>query len=59
MGEPTGKLESWKQIAAYFDRSERTVRRWEELEGLPVHRHDHGKGGTVVGYPAELDRWRR
>lgn len=26
---PQKALESWKQIAAYLDRSERTVRRWE------------------------------
>ena len=58
MTEPDGKLESWKQIASYLDRSERTVRRWEEIEGLPVHRHNHSKGGTVVAYPEELDRWR-
>ena len=33
---PQKTLESWKQIAAYLDRSERTVRRWETSEGLPV-----------------------
>ena len=32
---PQKTLESWKQIAAYLDRSERTVRRWEASEGLP------------------------
>ena len=26
---PQKTLESWKQIAAYLERSERTVRRWE------------------------------
>ena len=30
---PQKTLESWKQIAAYLDRSERTVRRWEASEG--------------------------
>ena len=40
---PQKTLESWKQIAAYLDRSERTVRRWEASEGLPVHRREHEK----------------
>jgi hypothetical protein len=31
------RLESWKQIAAHLNKSERTVRRWHEIEGLPVH----------------------
>jgi hypothetical protein len=39
---PRKTLESWKQIAAYLDRSERTVRRWEASEGLPVHRREQG-----------------
>lgn len=34
-------LESWKQIAAHLNRSERTVRRWEVAEGLPVRRREH------------------
>jgi len=35
----TGKrLDSWKEIAAFFGRAERTVKRWEAARGLPVHR---------------------
>jgi len=30
----TDRLDSWKEIAAYLKRDERTVRRWEEHEGL-------------------------
>lgn len=52
-------LESWKQIAAYLDRSERTVRRWEASEGLPVHRHRHTKQDTILAYSNEIDRWRK
>jgi hypothetical protein len=37
---PQKTLESGKQIAAYLERSERTVRRWEASEGLPVHRRE-------------------
>jgi tetratricopeptide (TPR) repeat protein len=52
------RLESWKEIAAYLNRSERTVRRWEEKEGLPVHRLAHDKRGSVYGFTWELDAWR-
>ena len=52
------RLESWKEIAAYLNRSERTVRRWEELEGLPVHRLRHEKRGSIYAYASELDAWR-
>jgi tetratricopeptide (TPR) repeat protein len=55
---PRDRLESWKEIAAYLSRSERTVRRWEEKEGLPVHRLAHDKRGSVYGYTWELDAWR-
>lgn len=52
------RLDSWKEIAAYLGRDERTVRRWEKSEGLPIHRHLHQKRGTVYAYASELDRWR-
>jgi hypothetical protein len=56
---PQKTLESWKQIAAYLDRSERTVRRWETHEGLPVHRREHEKQDTVFAYRHELEAWSR
>src|SRR5688572_6164920 len=52
-------LTSWKAIAAFFDRDVRTVQRWEEEEGLPVHRHWHRRQGSVYAYADELDAWRR
>jgi len=55
---PGDRLESWKEIAAYLNRSERTVRRWEEKEQLPVHRLQHDKRSSVYGYRWELDEWR-
>ena len=57
--KPTGapRLDSWKEIAAYLRRGARTVQRWEREEGLPVHRLQHGKLGSVYAYPAELDAW--
>ena len=49
-----GRLDSWKEIAAYLGRGIRTVQRWEAEEGLPVHRLPHGKAGSVFAYP-EVD----
>ena len=56
---PQKTLESWKQIAAYLERSERTVRRWEASEGLPVHRREHEKQDTVFAYKHEIEAWSR
>jgi TolB-like protein len=55
--ESPGRLDSWKEIAVYLGRSVRTVRRWEESEGLPVHRHLHEKSGSVYAFKPELDAW--
>jgi TolB-like protein/Tfp pilus assembly protein PilF len=52
------RLDSWKEIAAHLKRDERTVRRWEKAEGLPVHRHVHKRQATVYAYKSELDGWR-
>jgi len=54
---PDKKLVSWKEIAAYLGREVRTVQRWENTEGLPVHRHEHLKKSTVYAYASELDEW--
>jgi Tol biopolymer transport system component len=54
----SGRLESWKEIAAYFNRSVTTVQRWEQEEGLPVHRLVHSKSGSVYAFTHELDAWR-
>lgn len=51
------RLESWKEIAAYLDRTVRTARRWEKSEGLPVRRHEHLSEATVYAYRHELDAW--
>lgn len=56
---PQKTLESWKQIAAYLERSERTVRRWEADEGLPVHRRGHQRHDTVFAYKHEIEAWAR
>jgi Tfp pilus assembly protein PilF len=53
------RLDTWKEIATYFGRDERTVRRWEAGRGLPVHRVPGGAGGTVYAFEAELAAWLR
>src|SRR5580692_6906584 len=70
MGEPSpgipasekpseGRLNSWKEIAAYLNRDVTTVQRWEKREAMPVHRHVHDKRGSVYAIPEELDDWVR
>jgi len=56
---PRKTLQSWKQIAGFLDCSERTVRRWEANEGLPVHRREHQKHDTVFAYKHEIEAWTR
>lgn len=52
------RLESWKAIANFLNRSVRTVRRWEESEGLPVYRLRDKRGNSVYAFEAELEAWR-
>lgn len=54
---PSRRFDSWKEIAAYFGRDVRTVRRWEQNEALPVHRHLHRSRGSVYAFQDELDDW--
>ena len=51
------RLNSWKEIAAFFGRDERTVRRWEKETSLPVHRIPGGSKGRVFAYEGELQQW--
>ena len=50
-------LTSWKEIAHFFNKSVRTVQRWEQLFGLPVRRPDAHDHGIVVAFPHELAGW--
>ena len=54
-----GRLDSWKEIAAYLKRDVTTVQRWEKREGMPVHRHVHDKRGSVYALSSELDAWQQ
>src|SRR5580698_8753106 len=59
-GEPLGakkRLDSWKEIAAFFGRDERTVKRWEKERGLPVYRVPGSARGGVFAYAGELAEW--
>jgi TolB-like protein len=62
MAAPTGasadRLDSWKEIATYLGREVRTVQGWEKTEGLPIHRHQHARLGSVYAFKSELDQWR-
>jgi tetratricopeptide (TPR) repeat protein len=51
------RLDSWKEIAAYLGKVERTVKRWELNRGLPIHRVPGGGRAGVFAYTAELDEW--
>ena len=51
------RLDSWKEIAAFFDRDERTVKRWEKERSLPVHRLPGGARARVFAFTDELSRW--
>jgi len=51
------RLNSWKAISNYIKKSERTARRWEAEEGMPVHRHMHHSMASVYAYTSELDEW--
>lgn len=50
-------LNGWKEIASFFSKDERTVRRWASGMDLPVHRVPGGKRGAVYAYSDDLDRW--
>jgi Tol biopolymer transport system component len=53
------RLDSWKEIAAYFNRDVTTVQRWEKREGMPVRRHVHDRMGSVYAFRTDLDAWAR
>ena len=57
-GRNGDRLDSWKEIAVYLGRDVRTVQRWERREGLPIHRQQHDKLGSVYAFRHEIDTWR-
>src|SRR5208282_1195494 len=55
--EQDDRLDSWKELAAFLNRGVRTVQRWEHTEGLPVHRHQHAKLGSIYALKSEVSAW--
>ena len=53
------RLDSWKEIASYVGRDVRTVIRWEQEGGFPVHRIPVGQRRSVFAYRHEIDEWLR
>jgi len=50
-------LNSWKEIAAYLGRGQRTVQRWERELGLPAHRPRGKERSAVFAIRSEVDQW--
>ena len=52
------RLETWKEVAAFFSRDERTVKRWEVQRGLPVRRLPGAGRSRIYALVDELEAWR-
>lgn len=50
-------LSSWKEIAQYLGKGVRTVQRWEDELGLPIHRPVPGSRRIVITTKEELAGW--
>lgn len=50
-------LHSWKDISLYTGRSVRTVQRWEQQFGFPIHRASGALKGAVMAFRPEIDSW--
>ena len=48
-------LQGWKEIAAYLERDQRTARRWELVDGLPIRRLRAERRSSVYAYPSEIE----
>ncbi len=51
------RLNTWKEIAHFFRKTERTVIRWERERSLPVHRLPGASRSQVFAYEDELRLW--
>ena len=52
-------LQSWKEISKYVGRTERTVQRWEQDFGFPVHRPSGKSRSAVMALTKEIQEWTR
>jgi hypothetical protein len=55
--ENKDRLESWKEIAGFIGRSQRTAMRWAKRRGMPVSQLPGGKGGGVYASRADIAEW--
>jgi tetratricopeptide (TPR) repeat protein len=53
------RLTTWKEVAAFFGKTERTVMRWEAERGLPVRRLPGEARSSIYAEVAELEAWLR
>jgi tetratricopeptide (TPR) repeat protein len=53
------RLTTWKEVAAFFGKTERTVMRWEAERGLPVRRLPGEARSSIYADVAELEAWLR
>jgi hypothetical protein len=51
------RLDSWKEIAAFISRDERTAMRWAKFQGMPVHHAPGGSHARVFAYRSEVLAW--
>jgi tetratricopeptide (TPR) repeat protein len=51
------RLETWKEVAAFFGKDERTVKRWESERGLPVRRLPGQSRSRIYAEVSELEAW--
>jgi len=51
------RLESWKEIAAFIGRDERTAMRWARDQGMPVRRVPGAKRSRIFASRAEIRAW--
>ena len=58
-GDPGSRtrLDSWKEIAAYLGKAERTVKRWKKERGLPAYRAPGSGNTSVYAFSSELEEW--
>jgi len=51
------RLDGWKAISEHLGWHSRTVMRWEQLRGLPIHRVPGGHRNAVFAFRQEIDEW--
>jgi hypothetical protein len=52
-------LQTWKEISDYVGRTERTLQRWEQQFGFPVHRPSGKSRSSVMALTQEIEEWTR